>query len=74
MATLATSALALGSHSVTAVYGGDASNVTSTSSAITQVVNQAASATTLTASPNPSLLSQPVTFVATVTGATRQER
>jgi titin len=38
-APLATSALAVGSHSITAVYGGDASNMTSTSAALVEVVN-----------------------------------
>ena len=37
-ATLSTSSLTVGSHSITAVYGGNATNLTSTSSALTQVV------------------------------------
>ncbi len=38
-ATFTTSSLAAGSHSITARYGGDANNVASNSSALTQIVN-----------------------------------
>src|SRR5262249_40571858 len=38
-ATLATSALSVGSHSITAVYGGDAGNNGATSAVLTQSVN-----------------------------------
>jgi hypothetical protein len=41
VATLSTSALAVGSHSLTAVYGGSASYAGSTSAALTQTVNPA---------------------------------
>ena len=37
----------MGTHSISAVYSGDATNNTSTSSALSQVVNNAASATAL---------------------------
>jgi Bacterial Ig-like domain (group 3)/IPTL-CTERM motif len=73
VATLATSALMQGSHLITAVYGGDANNVTSTSPVVNQVVNFAAAGATTTAlasSQNPSTLGQAVTFTATVSGAT----
>ena len=40
-----TAALAVGSHSITAVYSGDASNAPSTSSVLTQSVNVASSST-----------------------------
>jgi len=40
-AALSTSALAVGSHSITGVYSGDGGNATSTSPALTQVVNKA---------------------------------
>ncbi len=67
IATFSTSALAVGGpYSITAVYGGDSSNLTSTSSATSQVVNQAGTTTTLSASPNPSVLGQSVTFTVTV--------
>jgi Astacin (Peptidase family M12A)/Bacterial Ig-like domain (group 3)/MBG domain (YGX type)/Chitobiase/beta-hexosaminidase C-terminal domain len=41
VATFTTSALAVGTHSITAVYAGDGSNVGSTSAALTQTVTQA---------------------------------
>ncbi|MFN6053746.1 MAG: Ig-like domain repeat protein, partial [Planctomycetia bacterium] len=67
IATFSTSALAVGGpYSITAVYGGDSSNLTSTSSATSQVVNQAGTTTTLSASPNPSVFGQPVAFTVTV--------
>ena len=67
-ATLSTSALALGAHSITAVYGGDSNNATSTSSALTQTVNQATTATAVTSNNNPAAIGQSVTFTATVSG------
>ncbi len=68
-ASFSTSALTAGSHSITAVYGGDTNNLTSTSSMLSQTVNQAATATSLTSSPNPSNVGQSVTFTATVSSA-----
>jgi hypothetical protein len=65
-AIFATSALTVGAHSITAVYGGDASFNGSSSNALTQTVNKAASTTTLTSSLNPSTVGQAVTFTATV--------
>jgi hypothetical protein len=62
-----TSALGTGSHALTAVYSGDTNFVGSASDAVTQVVNQADSQTTLTSSVNPSFFGQEVTFTATVT-------
>jgi hypothetical protein len=69
VATFTTSSLTTGSHSITAVYGGDGNNTTSTSAALTQTVNQAATSTSLVSSLNPSAPGQAVTFTATVTGA-----
>jgi hypothetical protein len=66
-ATCTTGALPVGTDSVTAVYNGDANFTTSTSTAVSQVVNQATSTTGLTSSANPSVSGQPVTFTATVT-------
>ncbi|HEY3319245.1 MAG TPA: MBG domain-containing protein, partial [Planctomycetota bacterium] len=65
-ATFALSSLSLGSHSVTAVYGGDANFLSSTSPILTQTVTQAATTTALSSSLNPSLQGQAVTFTATV--------
>jgi len=63
-ATLTTSALAVGSHSLTAEYSGDAGHDPSTSDTLVQVVNRFASSLALTSSVNPSLLGEPVTFEA----------
>ena len=66
IATLNISNFSVTSHSISAVYGGDSSFGGSTSSSITQTVNQASSATTLVSSANPSVYGQSVTFTATV--------
>ena len=65
-ATFTTSALSVASHSITAVYGGDASFNGSTSSALTQTVNKDGTTSTVTSSLNPSRNGQAVTFTATV--------
>ncbi len=66
VATFSTSALAVGGHSITAVYSGDANFSGSTSAPLTQTVNKTASTTTLTSSLNPSNAGQSVSFTATV--------
>ena len=68
-ATFTTSSLSVGSHSITALYGGDTTYLGSTSAALTQTVNQAASSTTVSASPNPATSGQAVTFKASVAPA-----
>ena len=68
VATLAPRALSVASHPITAVYSGDATYATSTSSVVNQVVNQAASGTALGSSLNPSTFGASATFTATVTG------
>lgn len=65
-ATLSTAMLAVGSHSITASYGGDANFNTSTSSALTQFVKQARTTTVVTSSANPSVSGQSVAFTAMV--------
>src|SRR5207245_1350490 len=65
-ATFATSSLAVGTHSITATYVGDVNFLTSTSTAVSQVVNKASTTTSLTSSVNPSVFGQSVTFTATV--------
>ena len=65
-ALLSLSALSVGSHSIVASYSGDSNFSTSASSAISQVVNRAASVTTFTANPNPSAFGQPVSLTASV--------
>jgi Big-like domain-containing protein len=67
-ATLTTSALSLGPHTMTASYSGDAVYTPSTGTMIQTVNPGLVSATTLTSSLNPSTFGQTVTFTATVTG------
>jgi len=50
-AALNAAKLAVGNHSITAVYGGDANFASSTSSAVTQTVNKGATTVTASASP-----------------------
>jgi len=70
-ATLSTSTLAVGSHPITASYGGDGNFASSsTTSAISQVVNKVPTSLALASSVNPSTFGQSVTFTATVTPAT----
>lgn len=65
-ATLSTSALSIAGHSITAVYNGDLNYVTSTSSAVAQVVNIATTSSVVTSSANPSTFQQSVTLTATL--------
>ena len=70
IATYTTSSLALGQHSMTATYAGDANDNGSTSPVLTQTVQQptlAATRTTLASSANPSMSGSSVAFTATVT-------
>jgi hypothetical protein len=68
-ASYSTSSLAAGTHTITALYSGDTTFVTS-STVTTQTVNQAATSdTALVSSPNPSAQGQQVTFTATITGS-----
>src|SRR5207247_5716132 len=64
--TFSTAALSVATHSITATYVGDANFATSTSAAVSQVVNKASTSTSLTSSVNPSVFGQSVTFTATV--------
>jgi hypothetical protein len=66
-ATATTSALKVGTDSITAVYAGDSNFAASTSKAVSQVVSKATSTTALVSSKNPSNVGQSVTFTATVT-------
>jgi hypothetical protein len=65
-ASFNTSSLSTGSHNITVSYGGDANFAASTSTILTQVVDKAATTTTLVGAPNPATLGQKVTFTATV--------
>ena len=68
VASCTTSALAVGSASITAVYPGDINNATATSPAVTHVVNKSPTTTTVSSSLNPSVVGNAVTFTANVTG------
>jgi YVTN family beta-propeller protein len=68
-ATYSTSSLSMGSHSITAVYNGVTNFTPSTSSALTQVINQASTSTSIGSSATPSVFGQSVNFVATVSAA-----
>ncbi|OWK39106.1 beta strand repeat-containing protein [Fimbriiglobus ruber] len=66
-ASLTTSALPAGDHTITVSYAGDGLFDPSTSAAITVTVDQADTTTTITAAtPNPSVFGQSVTFTETV--------
>src|SRR5271165_4046907 len=69
IASLSISTLTVGSHNITAAYGGDANDAASTSTVLTQIVNLASSSVNLTSSVNPSTVGQPVTFTANVSPA-----
>jgi hypothetical protein len=68
-AQLAVSALAIGSHSLTATYSGNGNLAASSSGALTQRVNQAATSTSLSASSNPAIYGQSVTLTAAIVPA-----
>ena len=69
IAIFTTAALAVGSHSITAVYGADGNFTTSSSSALSQVVNQDATASVVASSANPTVFGQSVTFTATISAS-----
>jgi Bacterial Ig-like domain (group 3)/FG-GAP-like repeat len=66
-ATLSPSTLTVGTHSITARYSGDANYTANTSAAVPVTVNQAASATAVTSSANPSFAGESLTLTANVT-------
>jgi hypothetical protein len=65
-ATFSTSALAGGSHAITAVYNNTANFKTSTSPTLSQVVHQASSATNVSVNVDPGVYGQPLTFTVSV--------
>lgn len=66
VASFSTSTLAQGNNTIIATYASD-SIFASSSGSVVQVVQNFATTTTVTSSPNPSLVGQSVTFTATVT-------
>ena len=65
-ATFTTSGLTAGTHSIAAIYGGNANFAGSTSPALMQTVNKATNSTSVASSNNPSIFGATVTFTATV--------
>ncbi len=68
VASLTTAALGVGTHTITAEYGGDSNNLAAVSPAITEVV-RTASTVTLAASPSTVTAGQNIALTATVTGS-----
>ena len=66
LATFSTSALSLGSHTVTAQYSGDDNNAASTSNALTVLVLRTTTVSLQTSAPGGAPVATPVTFTATV--------
>jgi hypothetical protein len=64
--TPTTAQLPAGNNSITAVYKGDSTHTGSTSAILVQVVNKAATTTSLSPQPNPSSAGQTVALIATV--------
>jgi hypothetical protein len=60
------SSWSVGTHQITATYAGDSNFFGGTSSTFNQVVNKAATTTTVTSSANPSVFGQPVILTASV--------
>jgi len=69
-ATFSTSTLTGGTHSITAVYSGDTNYSGSTSTVLSQTVNQAPTTTSVLSDSNPSIYGSSVTFTATVSPST----
>jgi hypothetical protein len=67
VAQIQNSSLAVGTHTITATYSGDASAGASTSSAVLQVVNGTATTTAVTSNTNPSNLNVSTQFNSSVT-------
>ena len=65
-APFSTSTLALGSHTITAVYSGSPNDNPSSSNPVVEAVEPAPTAVSLTASPSPANMGQLVTLTATV--------
>lgn len=65
-ATLNLSSLTAGAHNITASYGGDTNDFSSTSGVLIQTVNDASTSTALTAGANPDVAGTTLTLSATV--------
>jgi hypothetical protein len=69
IAQFTTSALAVGTHPITATYAGDNFNTAAASAPISQVVTQTVTAVAVVAAPNPGIAGAAETLTATVTVA-----
>ncbi len=72
-AAYSTSSLTIGSHLITAAYGGDSTFISSTSSPLIETIVEPApiaTSTALTSSANPQTVGAAVTFIATVNSST----
>jgi hypothetical protein len=69
VANFSLSTLTVGSHNLSAYYGGSPNDNTSTSSVVAQVVAPAVTSVSLSISPNPANVGQSVTFSATVSSS-----
>lgn len=69
LASFTTTGLQAGSQTITAVYAGSGTDVTSTSAVLTEKVSKATTTTSLTSSLNPSTSGKAVTFTASVVDA-----
>ena len=69
MATYTTSALAVGAHSITAVYGGDGNFSGSPSSVLAEAVTQDGSTAVVTSPTDPSFLNESISFTVLVSAA-----
>jgi YVTN family beta-propeller protein len=69
MATFTTSLLSVGSHTLSASYGGDSSFAPSTSATVTVTVGPAATTSAVASSANPAYSGSAVTFTATVSSS-----
>ena len=67
-ASFTTSALAIGSHLITAVYSGDPYNQPSTSAPLTETIKATTDGATLSSTANPSIFAAPLTFTAAING------
>lgn len=66
-ASISTSALSVGTHSITAAYSGDGNYNPGTSGQLTQIVNRGATTTALAPASATTVFGQPVTLTATIT-------
>jgi sugar lactone lactonase YvrE len=67
-ASVSTTSLTVGTHSITAIYSGDSFDQTSTSSPLTETIQSDTIAAKLTSSANPAVFAAPLTLTTTVTG------